>query len=109
MYKLFFAVLLMNILWACPVLAKNEPVQSTQGIELEQDIAKSKPDTVQKNEQKQQANRSKKYLKVQKQTAKETLKKKQKQRKLEYLQNRLEVKKQKLEQLDSTTLKGEKE
>ena len=48
-----------------PVFAvrNSEPAVSTQGIELDDSIAKSKPSAQDKNEQKQNKNRSKLYIK----------------------------------------------
>ena len=111
MQKICFWLIFVYFLAVPAVLAKNtEPVQSTQGIEIAPNIEKSKPTKIQKNEQKYTKNRSKKYIeakqKIQKQDYKRTLK----QKELEYLEKRLEVKKQKLELLNpDNSTKGEKE
>ncbi len=110
MQKTVYLLIFMCFLGLCPGFAKDdEPVVSTQGIEIDESIAKSKPSTEQKNEQKQIKNRSKKYMKVKHKTIKQDQKRTIKQKELEYLENRLEVKKQKLELLNPTTEKGEKE
>ena len=87
----------------------SEPVQSTQGIELDNSIEKSKPTPEQINEQKQIKNRSKKYIKYKKNLKKQDFKRTKKQQELEYLEKRLEVKKNKLNSLTSDQEKGEVE
>ena len=87
----------------------SEPVLSTQGIELDSSIEKSKQTTEQKNEQKQIKNRSKKYIKHKKNLKKQDFKRTKKQQELEYLEKRLEVKKNKLNSLTSDQEKGEVE
>ena len=87
----------------------SEPVQYTQGIELDNSIEKSKPTPEQKNEQKQIKNRSKKYIKYKKNLKKQDFKRTKKQQELEYLEKRLEVKKNKLNSLTSDQEKGEVE
>ena len=87
----------------------NEPIVSTQGIEIEQNLDKTKEPQDVKNEQKQNKNRSKRYLKKKKQIVKQERKKRKQQKELEYLEKRLESKKLKLESLTSDQVKGEKE
>ena len=111
MKKSFLCLLVLFSFCLCSVsYAKNEePVQSTQGIEIDQSIEKSKEPQDIKNEQKQKKNRSKVYLKKKKQIRKQEYKKRFKQQELEYLEKRLENKKLKLESLTSDQVKGEKE
>ena len=85
----------------------SEPVLSTQGIELDSSIEKSNQTTEQKNEQKQIKNRSKKYIKHKKNLKKQDYKRTKKQQELEYLEKRLEAKKNKLKSLTSDLQKGE--
>ena len=87
----------------------SEPVLSTQGIEVDNSIEKSKPTTEQKNEQKQLKNRSNKYIKHKKELKKQDFKRTKKQQELEYLEKRLEAKKNKLKSLTSDQQKGEVE
>ena len=110
MIKRFVLLLLVHILTACPlVIAKqDEPAQSTQGLEIDQNITKSKSTHEQKNEQKLNRNRSKKCIKIKKEIKKTDYKRTIKQTELEYSENRLEQKKKKLEALSSGS-KGEKE
>ena len=90
--------------------AKNEePVLSTQGIEIDQNIEKTKTPQDIKIEQKQKKNRSKLYLKKKKQLIKQEYKKKKELKELEYFEKRLENKKLKLESITSDPVKGEKE
>lgn len=112
MFKTILCLLvLLGINFYIPVCnAKDsEPVLSTQGIELDNNIEKSKPATEQKNEQKQIKNRSKKYIKYKKNLKKQDFKRTQKQQELEYLEKRLEAKKSKLKSLTSDQQKGEVE
>ena len=89
--------------------ASDEPVQSTQGLQLDESVAKSKPTSEQKNEQKQSKNRLNKYIKTKKQIRKQNAIRDTKLKQLEYLERRLEAKQKKLESLGSDTEKGEKE
>lgn len=111
MKKSFLCLLVLFSFCICTVsYARNEePVQSTQGIEIDQNIEKSKEPQDIKNEQKQKKNRSKIYLKKKKQIVKQERKKRKQQKELEYLEKRLESKKLKLESLTSDQVKGEKE
>lgn len=97
----------------CPLsLAKdnaNDNVLSTQGLELDNNIEKSKPSTKDKNEQKQLKNRSKIYILNKKKLRNEENKRDIKQKELEYLENRLELKKNRMETLFPTVEKGESE
>lgn len=106
--------LVLVILWSFSIgslsFAKNnEPVISTQGIELDESVAKSKVTQDVKTEQKQNKNRSKVYLKKKKQIAKKEFLKRKKQQELEYFEKRLENKRLKLESLTPNPEKGEKE
>ena len=111
MKKSFLCLLVLFSFCICTVsYARNEePIQSTQGIEIDQNIEKSKEPQDIKNEQKQKKNRSKIYLKKKKQIVKQERKKRRQQKELEYLEKRLESKKLKLESLTSDQVKGEKE
>lgn len=111
MKNLFLCLLLLGIISISPsAIAKNDdPIQSTQGIELNQNIEKSKEPKDIKNEQKQRKNRFKKYIKNKKQIEKQEHKKRIKQKELEYLEKRLESKKIKLDSLSSDQVKGEME
>jgi hypothetical protein len=111
MKKTFLCLLVLFSFCACTVsYAKNEePIQSTQGIEIDQNIEKSKEPQDVKFEQKQKKNRSKIYLKKKKQLAKQEYKKKKELKELEYLEKRLENKKLKLDSITSDQVKGENE
>lgn len=111
MKKSFLCLLVLFSFCTCSICyAKNdEPIQSTQGLEIEQNIDKTKEPQDVKNEQKQKKNRSKIYLKKKKQIAKQERKKRIQQKELEYLEKRLESKKLKLETITSDQVKGEKE
>lgn len=89
--------------------SNSEPVYSTQGMEIDSSIEKSKTSQEIKNEQKEIKNRSRKYIKYQKTLYKQNKKKTAKEKELEYLQNRLEKKKNKLETMFSDKEKGEQE
>ena len=104
-FKCLFAMLVFGCV-ALPVLSKVEPIQSTQGVEdIEfSNIDKSKPTSEQINEQKQLQNRSKRYIKNNKEKIRA-----RKQIELEYIQKRLDAKKSKLESLKPDQVKGEKE
>ena len=86
-----------------------EPIKSTQGIELQGEVEKSKEPQDIKNEQKQKRNRSKIYLKKKKKIRKQEYKRKLKQRELEHLEKRLETKQLKLDTLTTNPEKGEQE
>ena len=104
-YMKSFVLIIVCVLLGVPCFAKKapEPVVSTQGIEISQDVANSQMTKSEKNEQKALQSRSKKYIKNNK-----NLKKKQKQeRELEYLKSRLEVKRNKLETRFPDYVKGE--
>lgn len=102
MKKIFILLLFICLIITSATIAKEQdPVLSTQGIEIDQNVAKSKPTSKQKNEQKQIKNRSKKYIDLKRKTQKQDYKRTKKQKQLEYLEKRLEVKKYKLEQLES--------
>ncbi|MGN0030989.1 MAG: hypothetical protein ACI37Q_03445 [Candidatus Gastranaerophilaceae bacterium] len=112
MQKLFICLIFMCIMFGVAAFAKDtqDPAISTQGIDIDQNVTKSKPTSEQKNEQKQSKNRSKKYLELKRKTQKQDYKRTIKQKELEYMEKRLEVKKNKLELLNSnSTSKGEKE
>lgn len=91
-------------------LAKNadmDEIYSTQGIEIETSAEKSKIITEEKNEQKQDKNRSKIYILNKKKIEIEEFRKNKKQKELEYLEKRLELKKNKLENRFPVQEKGE--
>jgi len=108
---LFFVVLIFLITAGQNSFAKKiqEPVQSTQGVEITEPeaVEKSKISKEEKNEQKDKKNRSIEYIKLRKKIDKQDRRRTYKQKELEYLENRLEIKKQKLESLKSDEVKGE--
>lgn len=84
-----------------------EPVVSTQGVELNANIEKTQTPKDIKNEQKQKNNRSKIYLKEKKKVDKQNFIKRKKQKELEYFEKRLESKKLELDSLTTDLMKGE--
>lgn len=88
-----------------------EPVYSTQGYDnIDEHIFKnSQPSKVEKNEQNQKIHRSKEYIKLRKKINKYDSKRAKSQKEIEYLQGRLELSKKKLEAVNPTSMKGEKE
>ncbi|MBD5402062.1 hypothetical protein HDR58_04605 [bacterium] len=103
---------LISVLMFIPIvgLAKNadmDEIYSTQGIEIETSAEKSKIITEEKNEQKQDKNRSKIYILNKKKIEIEEFRKNKKQKELEYLEKRLELKKNKLENRFPVQEKGE--
>lgn len=108
---LSLVLIFVSFLSCLSVSAKHstEPVYSTQGVEIDASVAASKPSVDDKNEQKEIRNRSRKYIKYQKTLDKQNAKKTAKEKELEYLQNRLEQKKNKLETMFSDNVKGEQE
>lgn len=104
-----FVLIIVCVLLGVPCLAKKapEPVVSTQGIEISQDVANSQMTKSEKNEQKALQSRSKKYIKNNKNLKKQNLKKQKQERELEYLKSRLEVKRNKLETRFPDYAKGE--
>lgn len=111
MRRLSLILIFVSFFGCLSVSAKfsSEPVYSTQGIEIDSAVANSKPSIEDKNEQKEIRNRSRKYIKYQKTLDKQKAKKTAKEKELEYLQNRLEQKKNKLETMFSDKVKGEQE
>ena len=101
-YMKSFVLIIVCVLLGVPCFAKKapEPVVSTQGIEIPQDVANSQMTKSEKNEQKALQSRSKKYKK-------QNLKKQKQERELEYLKSRLEVKRNKLETRFPDYVKGE--
>ena len=71
--------------------------------------SQSSPTSEQINEQKQLQNRSKRYIKNNKEIRKQDKIRARKQIELEYIQKRLDAKKSKLESLKPDQVKGEKE
>jgi hypothetical protein len=110
LYRIFILtfIIVLGILTVNPVISSDkEPAVSTEGIEnLDEGIATSKPDTENKNEQKQQQNRSKKYMKYKNEINKQNIKRDKAQKELEYLEKRLENKQQRVDFL-SDEEKGE--
>lgn len=104
-----FVLIIVFVLLGVPCFAKKapEPVISTQGIEISQDVANSQMTKSEKNEQKALQSRSKKYIKNNKNLRKQNLKKQKQERELEYLKSRLEVKRNKLETRFPDYVKGE--
>ncbi len=88
--------------------ARKEPVKSTQGIEISQDVEKTlKTPAKQRKEQRRKKRNSDYNIKNKKQLGKLDMNKKMKQKELEFWQNRLEIKKQKLEDFTSSDRKGD--
>lgn len=108
-YMKSFVLIIISVLLGVPCFAKKapEPVISTQGIEISQDVANSQMTKSEKNEQKALQSRSKKYIKNNKNLRKQNLKKQKQERELEYLKSRLEVKRNKLETRFPDYVKGE--
>ena len=108
-YMKSFVLIIISVLLGVPCFAKKapEPVISTQGIEISQDVANSQMSKSEKNEQKALQSRSKKYIKNNKNLRKQNLKKQKQERELEYLKSRLEVKRNKLETRFPDYVKGE--
>ena len=104
-----FVLIIVCVLLGVPCFAKKapEPVVSTQGIEISQDVANSQMTKSEKNEQKALQSRSKKYIKNNKNLKKQNLKKQKQERELEYLKSRLEIKRNKLETRFPDYVKGE--
>lgn len=104
-----FVLIIVCVLLGAPCFAKKapEPVVSTQGIEISQDVANSQMTKSERNEQKALQSRSKKYIKNNKNLRKQNLKKQKQERELEYLKSRLEVKRNKLETRFPDYVKGE--
>jgi len=95
----------------CPLVSANEvdepKVQSTQEIEIEQNIDKFRPSFQEKNEQIRSRRRYNKYLKTKEKIKKLDFKRSIKEKELEYLEYRLEEKKNKLEKTFPDKVKGE--
>lgn len=108
-YMKSFVLIIISVLLGVPCFAKKapEPVVSTQGIEISQDVANSQMTKSEKNEQKALQSRSKKYIKNNKNLKKQKLKRQKQERELEYLKSRLEVKRNKLETRFPDYVKGE--
>lgn len=87
-----------------------DEVQSTQGIEINKDIVKTvKPSAKERKEYNKRKKTADTYIKNKKKINKMNSVRNIKQKELEFLQNRLEVKKMMLEDLTSTpNVKGEK-
>ena len=102
-------VLLIFCVGTVSYAKKEETVQSTQGIEINQNIEKAIESKDIKKERKEKKKRSKLYIKKKKQLTKQNHKKRIKQQELKYLEKRLENKKIKLESLTSDQAKGEME
>lgn len=108
-----FILGIIFLILICPVSFAKEkakvPVQSTQGIDLSSKIEKLKPSHKDKNEQKHQKNRSKIYILNKKKLKIEERKRNTKQKEIEYLEQRLELKKNRMETLFPSVEKGESE
>lgn len=88
--------------------AHKEPVKSTQGLDISQDVEKTiNTPSKHRKEQRRKKRNSDYYIKNKKQLDKLDMNKKMKQKELEFLQNRLEIKKQKLEDFTSSDRKGD--
>src|SRR5574344_9360 len=87
---------------------KSEDIKSTQGLEINKDVINSGKSQIDMSAYKSSRKATKKYLKRKKQIRKLDAKKDTKQRELEFLQKKLDVKKNKVEALSSDKKKGEK-
>lgn len=87
------------------------PAYSTQGYGVVdgQTFENSQPSKLEKNEQKQEQLRSKKCIKLRKKIDRYDSKRLKTQKEIEYLQGRLELSKKKLESVNPSSKKGEKE
>ena len=85
------------------------PVYSTQGLEKTnvQELERSAPSKEEINEQKERRNRSNYEIKLKKKLLRHDTQRLHKEKEIEYLEYRLELKKQKLEALGSDKVKGE--
>lgn len=112
MLRVVIAFLIVFCLNVSPIFAKHskEEVKSTQGVEVDNSILKTvKPSPKQRKEQKEKQKTSSNYLKKKKQIIKQDAILKKKQKELEFLQDRLEVKKSRLDGLSlQGSEKGEK-
>lgn len=112
MFRVLVYIVIFGMLFSgveCYAFGKTkEPVQSTQGIELNNDIVKSAKISF-KGRQKYNKKRktSMDYIKAKKQIKRVDALKEKKQKDLEFLQDKLDKKKEKLEVLTSEELKGE--
>ncbi len=108
---LLVLVLFSGLSADCRTKKSEVPVQSTQGLEstTEQNLKTSEPSKEDKNEQKERQNRSNEYIKLKKKMLRHDIRRLHKEKELEYLEFRLELKKQKLESLGSEEEKGEDE
>lgn len=112
MRNLVFCLFLTVLFVMSPAYsAEDTPVQSTQGVENfdAKAVENSKMSPADKNEQKRKINRSNEYIKLKKKINKHEVKQLHKEKELEYLEYRLELKRQKLESLGSDVVKGETE
>lgn len=102
MLRVVIAFLLLIFLPVSTAFAfrAKEQVNSTQGVDIDSTITKTiGPSKEQKKEQRKKRRTSAEYLKKKKKIGKIDAKLQNKQRELEFLQNRLEIKKKKLEDL----------
>lgn len=108
---LLILILFIGLDADCRTKKSDIPVQSTRGLEDTnvQAIENSKPSKAEINEQKEKKNRSNEYVKLKKKILKHDIKRLHKEKELEYLEYRLDLKKQKLESLGSDSVKGEEE
>lgn len=112
MLKVVIVFLIIFSLSVPSVVAKQkEVVQSTQGVEVDNSVLKAvKPSAKQRKEQKVKQKKSSDFIKRKKQIMKQDAILDKKQKELEFLQNRLEIKKEKLDDMSLTRgEKGEKE
>jgi hypothetical protein len=109
MKRLILIVFFLSISTQICLAKTEEQVTSTQGIENLDSTAieKSQLSTQEKNEQKDKINRSKECIKLKNKTKKLERKKLHEEKEQKFLEYRLELKKQKLEQFNSDTEKGE--
>lgn len=90
--------------------AKKEPVVSTQGIEISDQIVKTvKPSAKQRKEQRKKKMDSNAYIKRKKKIRGLDIEKRVKQQELDFLQKRLEIKNNRLNEMNlENEVKGEK-
>ncbi len=108
---------LLIIIGLCAILLSNaemkaqeEPVSSTEGFHLEQTITKTtKASKEDKNNWKQKRKENRAYFKTKHLIKKNDKKRTKKIQEIEYLEKRIELKKQQLETYQPTSEKGEKE
>ena len=104
---------LISVLLCCNFLntayADSEPVQSTEGIELEGNVEKAVSDSEIKKERAEKKKATRLYFKYKKAILKQNKKRLKKEKEIMYLEERLNTKKERLETLSPESEKGETE